>query len=148
MTITAQEFNDKYFGANPTAAPFDSTLTVNWAGDPSTVTNNTPTSSPVNPTYCATSGCAADLAALLSDQGSIQIVEGPPLGAWPTANDYSQSGTVPFLQVTGPDGTVVKENAGLLANFFSHGYPANTTLAWVQNQIQMDLKAAAAPASN
>lgn len=145
----AQDFNDKYFGANKSEEPFRSDLTVNWAGDPSTLGSNPPaTSSPINPNYCATSTCAYDMQALLSQCGiSSSVTQGSPLGNWPSANDFSQSGTVPYLAVSGlntPGQQVtVSENAGQLAEAFGHGYPPADALATVLDWIQMDLQAVA-----
>lgn len=148
--MTAQEFADKYFGPNATAQPFRSDLTVNWKGDPATLpADHAPaTSTGINPAYCATEECAHDLGQI-SGRTVAGTVKLPPFPGWPQANQYTQSDTVPYLQFTGMnvrgETVVVNENAGQLAAFFSHGYPAAFALQAIQQQIDMDLHAALPP---
>lgn len=145
--MTAKDFADFYFGPNAQESPFRSDLTVNWAGDPSTAPQGTATVSKINPQYCATDHATEDLRAILADAGiATTKTSGPPLGVWPTANIYKQSGDVPWLQVSGSNvigqPVTVLENAGQLIEAFGHGYPPQDALNTVIQWINMDLHAA------
>jgi hypothetical protein len=126
--MTSQQFADKYFGPHATAAPFLTSATVNWTGDPGSVTNGAPVSNPISPTLCATSQAAADLmgvirgarnealAALMDPNSSPgarasamkilpvaftqTLVQGPPLSNF-VGGMYSQNMQVPWFKCAG-----------------------------------------------
>jgi len=138
--MNAQDFNDRYFGPNATDQPFRSDLTVNSIIDPAEAAG-TPTQTPINPQYCASSACAFDLAALLSDVGTVTVYEDFPFAGWPTTNDYIQSGKVPWLKITDANGNVMQYNAGQLAVFFTHGFNPTLAGSLLHNSVQADLDA-------
>ena len=102
-----------------------------------------PQFSAINPSYCATSQCGADLAALLADMNPKVVLDWPMQG-WPQANAYYQTAQVPYLQF--PDGT--KVNAGIEASFFTHGYPPSFAEQAVRNDITMTIQANATSGQN
>lgn len=96
--------------------------------------------------YCLSPQKAQELLAELSTQiKGISLVQDNPEGPFfsnPNASIKNTAGsvpTVPFLQLTGASGKTFRENAGLIANWWNHGYdPAfasSMALADLNNQI-------------
>lgn len=99
-----------------------------------TVTMPDGRSSQVNPKYCLTKDNALQLAALLSGRlasMSITVSEGyPGVEDRRFGGGVTQSSKVAWLDFhDAADGTVgTRANAGLLADYFTHGYPPEYAL--------------------
>jgi len=90
----------------------------------------------INPVYCATASCALDLASILADLNP-KIVMLYPFGQWPQGNNpFVQSGTVPWFQL--PDGTLA--NVGLLAGYWTHGYPPAVAERYCRQDIALAMQ--------
>lgn len=97
----------------------------------------------VPPIYCLSQNAAqALLADLATDLGApLAIVqdnpEGPNFSFYVVKNFFGVSDKVPFLSMTGASGKKFEVNAGLVANWFNHGYDP----AYAHAQAVADLKA-------
>ena len=84
----------------------------------------------VNPVYALSETSALELAVVLKDYSPVVIHSGP--FGWLSRGQFSVTRSVPWLLF--PDGSLV--NAGLVASYFSHGYPAN----FIIQSIKQDFK--------
>jgi len=96
-----------------------------------------PTFTPINPLYCATPQCAADLVAVLSDLKPAIEFRGP-LGTWP-GGPFAQTKKVPWLIFQGDNGPV-PINAGVLASIFTHGYPPTLAELMLRQSIAQTIQ--------
>ena len=95
-----------------------------WLSDP-TGTSPDGTTFDYNPEYFATSQAAAQVAAMLGGK----VVEQNQFA--PNGSPFGQSASNEMVQM--PDGGLV--NAGLVAAFFTHGYPQSVVDAMIANTI-------------
>ena len=92
----------------------------------------------INPSYCATAHTASVMKLILA-QFQPKVIELPPLGAEPFGGGWMQTSPVPWLDF----GNGVKENAGLLAHFWTHGQPLDFVEREVIAMVQQEIDAAA-----
>lgn len=106
---------------NPAPAPyvpqFDSTLYVTCNGQ---------FCGSINPVYCLDESSVPGLLALLAPLKPTEV-HGPPLGSM--TGPFAQSGQVPFLLFPNGETPNIEINAGLLANYWNHGYPPTFALS-------------------
>ncbi len=89
---------------------------------------------PVNPAYALSETSALQLSVVLKDYG-VTIFHSGPFG-WTLSWGFEASRLVPWFAF--PDGT--KVNAGLLAWYWSHGYPPELVWLWVRGDIRSMLE--------
>jgi len=88
----------------------------------------------VNPAYALSETSALELAAVLKDYG-VTIFHSGPFG-WFTSGQFTVTRSVPWLQF--PNGAIC--NAGLIAWYWSHGFPPNVVMLWVKSDLDSFLK--------
>lgn len=92
---------------------------------------------PVNPAYALSETSALELSVVLKEYG-VTVFHSGPFG-WLSSWGFAPTRAVPWLQF--PDGTIC--NAGLIAWYWSHGYPPGLVWMWVKQDIDYMQKAQA-----
>lgn len=91
----------------------------------------------VNPLFCATDKCAADLAEIISDLHP-KVIQLFPLGDGTlpaTVDGTGAPATVPWFEFESDNPAPVRANAGLLAMYWTHGLPP----AFAESQCRGDI---------
>lgn len=90
---------------------------------------------PINPVYCLDEVSVTGLISQLLSFSPTEVHQFP-LGAFGPGSPFIQSGLVPYLRFNIQGGGTVDINAGLLANYWNHGYSEEYALS----QCIADLK--------
>lgn len=94
---------------------------------------------PVWPLYCLTDTSAKQLASLLSDLKP-ELFHAAPFAGWRFAGGPYGDGTVPYLRFTDPEGNAHQENAGQLAQWWTHGFNPAFAEAQCRGEIALLLR--------